>query len=93
MSLQIARDGITKMRVDAIVNAANGGSPGGSGVGGTIHETAIPLLHSLLFHREWARENVCRSPDISRSYQLIKGCRNADAVSVGAYNKYSLIFL
>ena len=71
--LELVRGDITRLDVDAIVNAANSSLMGGGGVDGAIHRAAGPALHEECLRVAQERRNITGGP-----------CPAGDAVMTGA---------
>jgi O-acetyl-ADP-ribose deacetylase (regulator of RNase III) len=71
--LELIRGDITRISVDAVVNAANSSLMGGGGVDGAIHRAAGPDLHEECLRIAESRRNLPCGP-----------CPAGDAVITGA---------
>lgn len=73
MQIEVIKGDITKLKVDAIVNAANSSLMGGGGVDGAIHYAAGPALLEECIKIAKARKDIKGGP-----------CPAGDAVITGA---------
>jgi len=73
--MKLVRGDITRMKIDAIVNAANSGLMGGGGVDGAIHRAAGPGLLEECIRIAKERRDIPGGP-----------CPAGDAVMTGAGN-------
>jgi O-acetyl-ADP-ribose deacetylase len=71
--IELIKGDITRMKVDAIVNAANSSLAGGGGVDGAIHRAAGPELLEECMHVAKERRNIPGGP-----------CPAGDSVITGA---------
>lgn len=71
MNLRVVKEDITRLKVDAIVNAANKTLLGGGGVDGVIH-TVGPIypFHTISENKKLLRSCYINSLNIAKAYKL-----------------------